>query len=118
MSRVESLGTRNDALDRITARRKKILGFCRDPWSNPDHFMEIENLASPSAHPTLFPHSGEKDAKRDPILASWELFEDGALADLLPADGDPIANIGLVRGPRQKLRRDHDGGRLFKNAVP
>ena len=41
--------------------------------------------------------------------ASSAWSQEGALADLLLVDGDPLANIKLIDGPGEELRRDHEG---------
>ncbi len=47
--------------------------------------------------------------KRNPYPGKLGVVEEGALADLLLVDGDPIADIKLIAGPGKKLRRHHEG---------
>ena len=50
---------------------------------------------------------------------SWKLgvVEEGALADLLLVDGDPIANIKLIEDPEKNLLVIMKDGRIYKNAL-
>ena len=47
--------------------------------------------------------------KRNPYPGKLGVVEEGALADLLLVDGDPLANIKLHRRPGEELRRHHEG---------
>jgi imidazolonepropionase-like amidohydrolase len=44
--------------------------------------------------------------------------EEGALADLLLVDGDPLANIKLLEDPKKNLVVIMKNGQVFKNIVP
>ena len=47
--------------------------------------------------------------KRNPYPGKLGVVEEGALADLLLVDGNPLENIKLDRGPGEELRRHHEG---------
>ncbi len=58
--------------------------------------------------------------KRNPYPGRLGVVEQGALADLLLVDGDPLANIQLVADPAKNFRVIMKDGRIFKDtlAVP
>jgi imidazolonepropionase-like amidohydrolase len=55
--------------------------------------------------------------KRNPYPGKLGVVEQGALADLLLVDGDPIADIKLLADPAKNLRVIMKDGRIFKNAL-
>ena len=55
--------------------------------------------------------------KRNPYPGKLGLVEEGALADLLLVDGDPIANIKLLEDPEKNLLVIMKDGRVYKNAL-
>jgi imidazolonepropionase-like amidohydrolase len=52
---------------------------------------------------------------RSPYRGKLGVVEEGALADLLLVDGDPIANIRLLEDPERNLRVIMKDGRIHKN---
>ena len=46
------------------------------------------------------------------------VVEEGALADLLLADGDPLEDIGLIADPASNFRLIMKDGRIHKNTLP
>ncbi len=54
---------------------------------------------------------------RSPYPGRLGVVEEGALADLLLVDGDPIAEIDLIADP-ENLLIIMKGGRIHKNAIP
>lgn len=54
--------------------------------------------------------------KRNPYPGKLGVVEEGALADLLLVDGDPIANVELIADPRNFLVIMKDG-KVYKNAL-
>jgi imidazolonepropionase-like amidohydrolase len=44
--------------------------------------------------------------------------EEGALADLLLVDGNPLDNIALVEDPARNFVVIMKGGRIYKNSLP
>ena len=56
--------------------------------------------------------------KRNPYPGRLGVVEEGALADLLLVDGDPVANIRLIEDPAKNLLVIMKDGRIYKNAVP
>jgi len=55
--------------------------------------------------------------KRNPYPGKLGVVEEGALADLLLVDGDPIANIKLLEDPEKNLLVIMKDGRIYKNAL-
>jgi imidazolonepropionase-like amidohydrolase len=55
---------------------------------------------------------------RDPYPGRLGVVEQGALADLLLVDGDPLATIKLLEDPGTNLVVIMKGGRIFKNRLP
>ncbi len=55
--------------------------------------------------------------KRSPYPGKLGVVEEGALADLLLVDGDPIANIKLIEDPEKNLLVIMKDGRIYKNAL-
>jgi imidazolonepropionase-like amidohydrolase len=55
--------------------------------------------------------------KRNPYPGKLGVVEEGALADLLLVDGDPIANIRLIEDPERNLLVIMKDGRIYKNAL-
>ncbi len=55
--------------------------------------------------------------KRNPYPGKLGVVEEGALADLLLVDGDPIADIKLLEDPAKNLVVIMKDGRIFQNAL-
>jgi imidazolonepropionase-like amidohydrolase len=55
--------------------------------------------------------------KRNPYPGKLGVVEEGALADLLLVDGDPIANIKLIEDPDRNLLVIMKDGAIYKNAL-
>jgi imidazolonepropionase-like amidohydrolase len=55
--------------------------------------------------------------KRNPYPGKLGVVEEGALADLLLVDGDPIANIKLIADPQKNFLVIMKDGKIFKNAL-
>ena len=55
--------------------------------------------------------------KRNPYPDKLGVVEEGALADLLLVDGDPIANIKLIEDPAKNFVVIMKDGKVFKNAL-
>jgi len=55
--------------------------------------------------------------KRNPYPGKLGVVEEGALADLLLVDGDPLANIKLIEDPEKNLLVIMKDGRIYKNAL-
>lgn len=54
---------------------------------------------------------------RNPYPGKLGVVEEGALADLIVVDGDPLANIKLLEDPTKNLVVIMKDGKIFKNAV-
>jgi imidazolonepropionase-like amidohydrolase len=55
--------------------------------------------------------------KRNPYPGKLGLVEEGALADLLLVDGDPLTNIKLLEDPAKSLVVIMKDGKIYKNAL-
>jgi imidazolonepropionase-like amidohydrolase len=55
--------------------------------------------------------------KRNPYPGKLGVVEEGALADLLLVDGDPIADIELIEDPARSFVVIMKDGRIYKNAI-
>lgn len=55
--------------------------------------------------------------RRDPYPGKLGVIEDGALADLLLVDGDPLTNLKLLEDPGKNLVVIMKDGTIFKNAL-
>jgi len=55
--------------------------------------------------------------KRNPYPGKLGVVEEGALADLLLVDGDPIANINLIADPNKNFVVIMKDGRIYKNTL-
>ena len=78
-------------------------------------FTPAEALAmATSANGELLALSG----LRDPYPGKLGVVEQGALADLLIVDGNPLENIGLVADPANKFLVIMKDGVIYKNTIP
>ena len=55
--------------------------------------------------------------KRSPYPGRLGVIEEGALADVLLVDGDPLSDISLLANPAEKLALIMKDGKIYKNAV-
>jgi imidazolonepropionase-like amidohydrolase len=55
--------------------------------------------------------------KRNPYPGKLGVVEEGALADLLLVDGDPIANISLIENPAKNFVVIMKDGKVYKNSL-
>jgi imidazolonepropionase-like amidohydrolase len=56
--------------------------------------------------------------KRNPYPGKLGVVEEGALADLLLVDGNPIDNIKLIEDPAKNFLVIMKGGKIYKNLLP
>jgi imidazolonepropionase-like amidohydrolase len=54
---------------------------------------------------------------RTPYPGKLGVVQEGALADLLLVDGDPIVNINLIEDPAKNFVVTMKGGKLYKNLL-
>jgi imidazolonepropionase-like amidohydrolase len=59
----------------------------------------------------------ELSGKRNPYPGKLGVVEEGALADLLLVDGDPIANIKLIEDPAKNFVVIMKDGKILKNTL-
>ncbi len=55
---------------------------------------------------------------RNPYPGKLGVVQEGALADLLLVDGDPLANLKLIEDPARNLLVIMKDGRIYKNSLP
>jgi imidazolonepropionase-like amidohydrolase len=55
---------------------------------------------------------------RNPYPGKLGIIEEGAFADLIVVDGDPIANIALVENPEKNFMIIMKDGKIYKNTLP
>ncbi len=55
--------------------------------------------------------------RRNPYPGKLGVVEEGALADLLLVDGDPVANIKLIEDPAKNFLVIMKDGRIYKNTI-
>lgn len=55
---------------------------------------------------------------RSPYVGKLGVVEEGALADLLLVDGDPLRNIKLIEDPARNFLVIMKDGKIYKNALP
>ncbi len=91
------------------ARRQGFLLAEMTRWFTP---AEVLRMAT-STNGELLALSG----LRSPYEGKLGVVEEGALADLLLVDGDPIANIRLVEDPDRNFRVIMKDGRIYKNTL-
>jgi imidazolonepropionase-like amidohydrolase len=78
-------------------------------WYNPAEILKMTT----GTNAELLALSGP----RNPYPAKVGVVEEGAYADLLVIDGDPIANIKLIADPEANLKVIMKDGRIYKNAL-
>ena len=54
---------------------------------------------------------------RDPYPGKLGVVEEGALADLLLVDGDPLADINLISDPANNFKVIMEDGKIYKNTT-
>ena len=54
---------------------------------------------------------------RNPYPGKLGVVEEGALADLIVVDGDPLANIKLVEDPEKSFVIIMKGGKIYKDTL-
>jgi imidazolonepropionase-like amidohydrolase len=79
-------------------------------WYKP---AEVLAMAT-SANGELLQLSGP----RNPYKGRLGVVEEGALADLLLVDGDPLENIELIADPAKNFKIIMKDGRIFKDTLP
>lgn len=92
------------------ARRQGALLAAMTRWFTP---AEVLRMAT-STNGELLALSG----LRSPYEGKLGVVEEGALADLLLVEGDPIENIRLVEDPDRNFRVIMKDGTIFKNTLP
>lgn len=60
----------------------------------------------------------EMSGLRNPYPGKLGVVEQGALADLLLVDGNPLENLGLVADPRKNFVIIMKDGQIYKNTLP
>jgi imidazolonepropionase-like amidohydrolase len=99
----------SDKLDPRTLHEQNMDLVKMRRWFTP---AEVLRLAT-SANAELLALSGP----RAPYQGRLGVVEQGALADLLLVDGDPIANLELMGNPERNFRVIMKDGRVYKNSL-
>jgi imidazolonepropionase-like amidohydrolase len=55
---------------------------------------------------------------RNPYSGKLGVLEEGAFADLIVVDGDPIENIELLASPEKNLLLIMKDGKIYKDTIP
>src|SRR5215831_5494532 len=95
--------------NKITERQGLMLTHLTRWYGNAD----VLKMAT-SVNAELLAMSGS----RNPYPGKLGVIEEGALADLLVIDGNPIDDIALVASPEKSLMVIMKDGKIFKNALP
>ena len=56
--------------------------------------------------------------KRNPYPGKQGVVEEGALADLLLVDADPLADLSVLENPEKNLVMVMKDGTIYKNTLP
>jgi len=59
----------------------------------------------------------ELTGKRNPYPGTIGVVQEGALADLLLVDGDPVADISLITRPEQSFKVIMKDGVIYKDTL-
>lgn len=95
-----------DLIDRWGAQIPKLTH-----WFTPAEALQMAT----SVNQELFRMSGPRHPYQEGPLG---VVEEGAYADLLLVDGDPIANIDLIADPHQNFKIIMKDGVIYKNELP
>lgn len=79
-------------------------------WFTP---AEVLRMAT-SVNAELLALSGQ----RSPYAGKLGVVEEGALADLLLVDGDPLKNLRLIEDPVKNFVLIMKDGKVYKNTLP
>lgn len=91
------------------ARRQGVLLAAMTRWFSPAETLRMAT----STNGELLALSG----LRSPYAGKLGVVEQGALADLLLVDGDPLADINLVTDPERNFRMIMKDGKIYKNSL-
>jgi len=94
---------------RALARRQGELLASLTRWYTPAETL----IMATSTNARLLELSG----KRNPYPGTLGVIQEGALADLLLVDGDPVANIHLIADPKRNFIVIMKDGRIYKNST-
>jgi imidazolonepropionase-like amidohydrolase len=92
------------------AERQGVILASMTRWYSPAEAL----IMATSTNAELLGLSG----KRNPYPGRLGVVEEGALADLLLVDGNPIDNIRLIEDPAKNFLVIMKGGKIYKNLLP
>src|SRR5262245_30010672 len=95
---------------RALAKRQGAILASLARWYTPDEAL----VMATSTNAELLALSG----KRNPYPGRLGVVEQGALADLLLVDGNPLENIDLVADPAKNFKIIMKDGKIYKNTLP
>lgn len=99
----------DNLLDAASTRRQNEFLTRMLRWYPPSEIL----VMATSHNAELLALSGQ----RSPYQGKLGVVEEGALADLLLVDGDPIANLKLLEDPAKSLLVIMKDGKIYKNAL-
>jgi imidazolonepropionase-like amidohydrolase len=98
--------------------------FLFNPANNPNQNKDILKLVqwlTPAEVLKLVTHDNAQllglSGPRNPYPGRLGIVEEGALADMLLVDGDPIANLSLVADPAKNFLVIMKDGKIYKNTA-
>src|SRR5262249_14295635 len=94
---------------RALAQRQRPILSSPAPWDPPAEALAMAT----GTNGELLALSG----KRNPYPGKLGVVEQGALADLLVVDGNPLENISLIADPAKSLKVIMKDGAIYKNAL-
>lgn len=94
--------------EKSAAQGAQLAGMVR--WFTPAEALRIAT----SGNAELLALSGQ----RSPYAGKLGVVQEGALADLLMVDGNPLENIELVADPARNFMLIMKDGRIYKDALP
>jgi len=138
-----SIGARNNPPGAYVGARSKCAGppaDCRDhrecshlQWHFGPAFCAVKHLGRGKRNqddiPMVYASAGAKDAtadnaqllalsgKRSPYAGTLGVVAEGALADMLLVDGDPLADIQLIANPAKNFVVIMKDGKIYKNTL-
>ena len=120
----------SDNMVRLAKKHKPKITYCVDAFGSDElfnalyamefrarseHFSPLEILRqATSGAAELLEQSGKRNPYRQGRLG---VIEEGAYADLLLVDGDPLADVTLFSEPEKNLRLIVKGGIVYKNTL-
>jgi imidazolonepropionase-like amidohydrolase len=85
------------------------------------NILELRQWFTPAEVLKLVTHDNAQllalSGPRSPYVGKLGVVEEGALADLLLVEGDPVANLDLIADPARNFRVIMKDGKVYKNSL-